>query len=57
MGWAVCLIGAVVVWLLIVPAQIAGLRLLPWIPAFPLAGLLGTLAIRALPPAALGHRI
>jgi len=57
LGWAVCLLGAVAVWLLIVPAQIAGLRWLPWIPAFPLAGALGTLAMRADPPVALGRRL
>jgi hypothetical protein len=56
LGWIACLFAAIVVWLLVVPAQIAGWRWLPWLPAFPLAGVLGTLAMRATPPSALGRR-
>jgi hypothetical protein len=56
LGWAVCLLGAVAVWLIVVPMQIAGAVWLPWIAAFPLVVVLGSLALLMPPPASFGHR-
>lgn len=36
-GWATCLLAAALLWVAIVPVQIAGAVWLPWLAAFPVA--------------------
>lgn len=50
-GWATCLLASLLVWVVVVPVQIAGAVWLPWIASFPLVVAVGSLALLAPPPA------
>jgi hypothetical protein len=50
-GWAACLLAALLVWVVVVPVQVAGAVWLPWVAAFPLVVVIGSLALLAQPPA------